>query len=250
MKPRSDPAPTSKTPVESPFTGSDVAIVLFFSLLIPGIAAAFTTDLDAMAVFVVLLPSQWVGNGIGLFVVSRRRKAEEGQFGLPILGRDFGGIGLGILAFVAILTVLGPIAEALDLTDTGQLTIDAFSAIETPWVLAVAIINVCVLAPLFEELTYRGVLHGALRRRIGPKATVVAGSLIFALAHIPGIDPTEERFGLVAAFTMVEIFILALLLGGLRERDGRIGRAFFAHGAWNAVNLVAILSLPYLEQAV
>jgi membrane protease YdiL (CAAX protease family) len=224
--------------------------VLFFSLLITGIAAAFVTNLDAMAVFVILLPTQWIGNGIGLLVVTRRRRAQEAHFGLPILGRDFGGIGLGILAFVAILTVLGPIAEALDLTDTGQLTIDAFAAIETPWVLALAIVNICVLAPLMEELTYRGVLHGALRRKIGSRATVVAGALIFALVHIAGIDPSEERFGLVAAFTVLEIFILALLLGGLRERDGRIGRAFFAHGAWNAVNLVAILSLPYIEQAL
>ncbi len=247
MKPRSSDVTPPSVPEESPFTGSDVAIVLLFSLFVPGIAAAFITELDALAVFAILLPSQWIGNGIGLFIVARRRRASEVAFGLPILGRDFGGIGLGILAFIAILTVLGPIAEALDLTESGQLTIDAFTDIETPWVLTIAIINVCVLAPLMEELTYRGVLHGALRRRLGSKATVIAGSLIFALVHVPGLDTTAPKFALIAAFTVLEVFLLALLLGYLREKDGRIGRAFFAHGAWNAVNLIAILSLPYIE---
>jgi membrane protease YdiL (CAAX protease family) len=247
MIPRSSDATPPLPPEESPFTGSDVAIVLLFSLLVPGIAVAFVTELNALAVFGILLPSQWIGNGIGLYVVARRRRATETAFGLPILGRDFGGIGLGILAFIAILTVLGPIAEALDLTESGQLTVDAFTDIETPWVLTIAIINVCVLAPLMEELTYRGVLHGALRRRLGGRATVAASGLIFALVHVPGLDTSSPKFALVAAFTVFEVFLLALLLGFLREKDGRIGRAFFAHGAWNAVNLIAILSLPYLE---
>lgn len=247
MVPRSDKPAAPQPPPESPFTASDVVIVLLCSLLVPGIAAAFITELNPLTIFGVLLPSQWIGNGIGLLVVARRRQAGEAHFGLPIVGRDFGGIGLGILAFVVILTVLGPIAQALDLTDTGQFTVDAFTAIDQAWILAAAILNICVLAPLMEELTYRGVLHGALRKRLGGKATIATSSLIFALAHLSGIDPEGEKLGLTAAFVVVEVFLLALLLGSLRERDGRIGRAFFAHGAWNAVNLVAILSLPYID---
>lgn len=247
MVPRSDKPADPPPPPESPFTASDVVIVLLFSLLVPGIAAAFVTELDPLAIFGILLPSQWIGNGIGLFVVSRRRAATEAHFGLPIVGRDFGGIGLGILAFVVILTVLGPIAQALDLTEAGQFTVDAFSAIDQPWILAAAILNICVLAPLMEEITYRGVLHGVLRKRFGGRATVAVSSLIFAVAHLSGIDPEGEKLGLTAAFVVVEVFLLAVLLGYLRERDGRIGRAFFAHGAWNAVNLIAILSLPYID---
>ncbi len=247
MLPGSGATQTPPEPAESPFRGSDVAIVLLCSLFVPGIASLFVTDFGAVSVFLILLPSQWVGNAFGLVLVARRRRATEADIGLPIVGRDARGIALGILAFAGILTVLGPLAEALELTDTGQVTIDAFSSISTTWVLVAAIVNVCVLAPLMEELTYRGVLHGALRRRLGGKATVVAGSLIFALAHVAGLDPETDRFALIAAFTVLEVFLLALLLGGLRERDGRIGRAFFAHGAWNAINLVAIMSLPYLE---
>lgn len=242
--PRQD-APDDPRP--SPFTASDVAIVLGFSILLPLLVTPAVTEVTALTVFGILLPAQWAGNGLGLVVVSRRRRAGEAAFGLPILGRDFGGIGLGLLAFVAVLTVLGPVVEALDLEDTSQLAVDAFGEIASPLLLAVAIVSICVLAPLMEELTYRGVLHGALRNRLGGPLTVVTGSVIFAVAHLSGIDPTIDRFWLVAGVSMAQIFLFSLVLGWLRERDGRIGRAFLAHGAWNAINLIGILSLPYLE---
>jgi membrane protease YdiL (CAAX protease family) len=104
-----------------------------------------------------------------------------------------------------------------------------------------------VLAPLMEEMTYRGVLHGALRNRLGGIATVPVGSAIFAVAHLSGLEVEVDRYWVVAGISMLQIFLFALVLGWLRERDRRIGRAFFAHGAWNAINLIAILSLPYLE---
>lgn len=241
----SQDAPTEPRP--SPFTASDVAIVLGCALLLPLLVTPAVTEITALTVFGILLPAQWAGNGIGLAIVARRRRADEAAFGLPILGRDFGGIGLGLLAFVAILTLLGPIVEALDLDDTSQVAVEAFSEIDSPLLLAAAILSICVIAPLLEELTYRGVLHGALRNRLGGPATVLVGSAVFAVAHLSGIDPSADRFWLVAGISMLQIFLFSLLLGWLRERDGRIGRAFLAHGAWNAVNLIAILSLPYLE---
>ena len=242
------PAPDAPTePRPSPFSASDVAIVLGCAILLPLLVAPAASDLSAVTIFGVLLPAQWVGNGIGLFIVSRRRRATEADFGLPILPRDFGGIGVGMLAFIAVLSLLGPLVQALDLEDTSQVAAAAFAEIESPLLLAAAIVSVCVLAPLMEEMTYRGVLHGALRNRMGGVPTVLVGSAVFAVAHLSGLETNVDRYWLVAGVSMLQIFLFALVLGWLRERDGRIGRAFFAHGAWNAINLIAILSLPYLE---
>jgi membrane protease YdiL (CAAX protease family) len=242
------PAPDAPTePRPSPFSGSDVAIVLGCALLLPLLVAPAVTELSATTVFGLLLPAQWLGNGIGLFIVARRRRATEADFGLPILPRDFGGVGVGMLAFIAVLSLLGPLVESLDLEDTSQVAAAAFGEIDSPLLLAAAIISICVLAPLMEEMTYRGVLHGALRNRLGGIATVLVGSAIFSVAHLSGLETEVDRFWVVAGISMLQIFLFALVLGWLRERDRRIGRAFFAHGAWNAINLIAILSLPYLE---
>ena len=242
------PAPDAPTePRPSPFSGSDVAIVLGCAILLPLLVVPAVSELSPMTVFGILLPAQWIGNGIGLFIVARRRRATEVDFGLPILPRAFGGIGVGMLSFIGILTLLAPLVQALDLDDTSQVAAEQFAQIESPLLLGAAIISICVFAPLMEELSYRGVLHGALRNRLSKVPTIAVGAVVFSAAHLSGLEAGIDRYWLVAAISMGQIFLFALVLGWLREKDGNIGRAFFAHGAWNAINLIAILSLPYLE---
>jgi membrane protease YdiL (CAAX protease family) len=54
-----------------------------------------------------------------------------------------------------------------------------------PWGQATADLLVAgaLAAPLFEELVFRGILYGALRRRLGPVTATLAVTLLFAAAH-------------------------------------------------------------------
>jgi membrane protease YdiL (CAAX protease family) len=49
--------------------------------------------------------------------------------------------------------------------------------------LALLFVAAAILAPLAEEVFYRGLLYGYLRRRVGTAAAVAVSALLFALAH-------------------------------------------------------------------
>lgn len=51
------------------------------------------------------------------------------------------------------------------------------------WGLAFAVVSACLLAPLAEEVLYRGVLFRSLRNRLGLAAAAVLSSAVFALLH-------------------------------------------------------------------
>ena len=53
----------------------------------------------------------------------------------------------------------------------------------TPGEVAVDVLDSCLLAPVLEELLFRGVLYGTLRLRFGPVAATLGSAAIFALAH-------------------------------------------------------------------
>ncbi|HHX41328.1 MAG TPA: CPBP family intramembrane metalloprotease, partial [Armatimonadetes bacterium] len=51
------------------------------------------------------------------------------------------------------------------------------------WDWAILILVVVVVAPLFEEVFFRGALYAAIRRHAGAGAAVAVTSLFFALVH-------------------------------------------------------------------
>ena len=52
---------------------------------------------------------------------------------------------------------------------------------------AVDTVDSCILAPMLEELLFRGVLYGTLRLRFGPWPATLASAGIFAVAHGYGV---------------------------------------------------------------
>lgn len=93
---------------------------------------------------------------------------------------------------------------------------------------------VCVGAPVFEELMFRGLLLRALGGRLAPLgprlgpvlATVVTG-LVFGLVHFEAL-----QFTALAGFGMV--------LCVLAWRTGRLGPGIVAHAAFNTTTLLYI----------
>jgi uncharacterized protein len=77
------------------------------------------------------------------------------------------------------------------------------------------------LTPLGEELFFRGVLFGALRR-YGPVIAVIASSLLFGLAH--GVN-----------VVLPVAVVLGVLNAVLYERSGSIWPPVVAHGVHNAL---------------
>ncbi len=87
-----------------------------------------------------------------------------------------------------------------------------------------------VVAPLFEELLFRGVMLPVIGRTWGPLPAVVASALVFALAHLS----FSEALPLLA---------LGLVLGWLRLQTGRLLSCTLMHGLWNGFTFLNLVLL-------
>jgi membrane protease YdiL (CAAX protease family) len=92
--------------------------------------------------------------------------------------------------------------------------------------LALSLLLLAVLAPLVEELVFRGLLYGWLAGRWGKNVGWIVSSLAFAAAH------TEPAH-------IVLVFPLGLLFGWLRQRTDSLLPSLVAHIANNGLALVA-----------
>ena len=96
---------------------------------------------------------------------------------------------------------------------------------------------VCVGAPFFEELFFRGVVQGVLTRRWGARVAIVVQALMFALVHY--------RRGMPLALTVAtwsQIAVVGLFLAVLKWRYERLSPGMVAHGLFNALAMVALLA--------
>lgn len=92
---------------------------------------------------------------------------------------------------------------------------------------AVTLLSAVVLAPLSEELFFRGLVQSMFRRYLqSPWASIVLGSLFFTAIHVPQYHH------------MPSLFALSLVLGYNYERTGRLMAPLLTHALFNLVNLL------------
>jgi membrane protease YdiL (CAAX protease family) len=114
--------------------------------------------------------------------------------GLPVHGRHAaialkhspgGAIGLGVTIGIGIVIGSGAIILAGQAIDpVVERRLEDYEDISTvPWQLALTIVGLVVLAPLGEELLFRGLLLRALARRLRFWPAALISSLLFASAH-------------------------------------------------------------------
>jgi membrane protease YdiL (CAAX protease family) len=90
---------------------------------------------------------------------------------------------------------------------------------------------IAVLAPIVEELTFRG-LGFSLLEQFGAWTAIVIVGTTFALAH-----------GLVQAFP--ELLLFGSALAWLRWRTGSVYPGMLVHGAFNSIALVAAVTVHH-----
>jgi membrane protease YdiL (CAAX protease family) len=94
---------------------------------------------------------------------------------------------------------------------------------ELPWFFVLAV----VVAPLLEEILFRGFLQPLLVQNLSDKAGVALASALFALLHGAG--------------AFLPVFCLSLLLGGLMLRTQRIAAPWLVHALHNGLVLLVQL---------
>lgn len=152
------------------------------------------------------------------------------DFGLRVLPRDAGwllvGVGLQVVALVALI----PIAELAGLDDAPQ---EAVKRLEDAGGIQLLFlgIGVVVVAPVVEELVFRGLLLRSLLRRMSPGWAVAVSAAVFGLVHLA--DPG-------AAVVVPGLVALGLLTGVEATRTGSLSRPILLHAGFNLLTVVAL----------
>lgn len=131
-------------------------------------------------------------------------------------------LAIVLVGACAILFLLAtPWQPALEL---GQL---AQSFTPTWWLLAPSIV---LVAPLCEEIVFRGYLYDRVERALGgATGPVIVTGVAFAALHLPATP--------IKAMTLVS---MGMVLGALRARCGSVWPGIALHAVWNGVMLLCV----------
>ena len=148
----------------------------------------------------------------------------------------FVALGGFVLAFAAVLAPF-VLLGALSLDDdssaigsslsTGGLPVDKASG---PVAIVFATLGIAVLAPICEEIFFRGVMFGSLRRWKGVWVAATITAIVFSAAHL-------EFAPVIFADRLIAGFVWSLVYA----RTGRLLPGMMAHAANNAVVIGLLL---------
>ena len=103
------------------------------------------------------------------------------------------------------------------------------------------LVSAAILAPVGEELFFRGFATTAWARAIGVGPAVVRGALFFALAHVVTLfDSSFAEGAQRALFSFVALLPVGIALGWLFLKRGSLYAAIGLHGAFNAIQVVLL----------
>lgn len=193
--------------------------------------------------FAALALAQWLPLVGALWMLAQRARTDNAAGSLRSFGRDYGlsfrasdalGIPIGVAAQLLLVPLLYlPLREiwpeVFDADDIEKRARDLWqSAGGAGSVLLIAI--VVLGAPLVEELVYRGLLQGALVRRLPRLAGWLAVMIIAALFALVHFAPIEYP----------GLFLVGLVFGACALRTGRLGLSIVTHAAFNATGLALV----------
>jgi membrane protease YdiL (CAAX protease family) len=228
-------------PARVPWRWWEALAVFAVTFVVSGIAVAVAAmSLSAPAALTLSLPALFVVLIVATlgYVRLRYPRALRLLFGprRPGVGDLAVAIGFGFGGFLVINLLL---SLALD-------TIAHTTGLELPEVQAelrrlalnadtapILFVSAVLLAPLAEELFFRGMLFQSLRTHHGLRLGMILSAAAFSLAHL---EPSVLATVLVTA----SIFPLGLLLAWLLARRGTLAVPVVVHGVFNLLGVAAI----------
>jgi membrane protease YdiL (CAAX protease family) len=106
------------------------------------------------------------------------------------------------------------------------------STFDHPLYFLLAVISIVIFAPLIEETLFRGFLQTYIRKHLGPRQAIFITSVCFSLFHY------SAGQGLGNISIILSLFILALFLGFLYEKQGSLLSPMILHASFNTVSVV------------
>jgi membrane protease YdiL (CAAX protease family) len=177
---------------------------------------------------------------LGLHYVSRRYGTGSWRtdYGFTVRPSDgwtfFAGLGLQIALGIALL----PLIDLVD--DQKQQVVEELnnaSGVEV----AVLALFAALVAPVLEEVLFRGLLLRALLRRVRPAIAIAISSVAFGVVHLL-LDPSLGTLVVTPGLIVMGVFSAILAV-----RSGDLSRSILFHVGFNFLAIVAAFGLVALR---
>ncbi len=202
---------------------------LLFGIVLGVVATLFGADIegDSPAVVIVGTLAQGVAFvAAAIFFASRVSKPRAWHFGLR--GTHFwpalGWAALGMVSFYVITVIYAALVQP----DTEQETVEALGGDKGTFGLIIAGLMVIAVAPVMEEIFFRGFFYRALRTRWSIWTAVALNGLLFGSIHYSG-DGFEGLLVVPPLAVLGAVFCLVY------ERTGSLFPVIGMHAFNNAV---------------
>jgi membrane protease YdiL (CAAX protease family) len=183
----------------------------------------------------VLLATVTLEASLGLWVwlwVKLRYRVGLGALGLKYRRGDLGAGALAALLGLGVGAVITQVVLSLaqDVAGRPVEPPQQLPEIERGPEIVLAGIAVVIIAPIAEELFFRGFIYQAFRRWRGVTQGMLLSAAVFAIAHI-------------SLIIVPSIFALGVILAYLFERRGSLAATMAAHIFYNAIGFTLIVGV-------
>lgn len=226
------------------YRGPSIVLLLAFAILLAtAVTLPFAEDVAtivlgegraSLAGGIVLITSTQVA----LLVVSWAFVLRPGAiaFAMPLLGTERLralrlGVGWGILAWIgasAVAYAVVLLLERLGLEPDLGVAERVIGFLE-PWVVVVAVV---ILAPIAEEVFFRGIAFNAWLRERGRRFAYIGSAALFAVIH-------------ASLVSLLPIFLLGLGFGWIYRRTRSLVAPIAMHATFNAISVGIALLIRY-----
>jgi membrane protease YdiL (CAAX protease family) len=183
----------------------------------------FFLDFGILAITWMLLKD----NQIGWQQAFGFSKDKIGAMGVLALLTAIGGFFMAAM-LGGVMTV---ILESLGFEVSPQEVVDTFQNTESLFQRMLLGCMAVLLAPIVEEILFRGVLYSVMRQYLPGVWAVWGSSLFFGLVHANKVS-------------LIPLTCLAVILIRLYEKTGNLWAPIMAHAFFNSINLSLMLMVP------
>lgn len=157
--------------------------------------------------------------------------------------RFFKSVGIGALSWLIsypFVLLMGILTRFISGKIWGDYAIEQVAvkqlknALGHPILFGILAFAVVILVPFLEELLFRGFLQSYLKKKMGRLSSILLTAAIFAVVHFA---PSQG----VGNFTLIfSLFVLALFLGFLYEREENLWAPIALHTTFNGLSVLFI----------
>lgn len=143
-----------------------------------------------------------------------------------------------MVLFLLVAVASKVIFPELDLNQKQDLGFNGvYSSLEL-FLIAIALI---VIAPILEEIVFRGLLFGSLKKAMPVILAAVITSILFAIGHL-----TQGEGGTLLYIAGIDTFILSMILIYIRQKSGGLWAPIGLHALKNSIAFISVFVLATL----